>query len=114
MIHDGVRRVDLATMTVETGFETYRGCALVNVIPRQTAGLIAVEAGLASENGYCAVDPGTMKSRVDDSIFVLGDAAIAGDMPKSAYAAASQARSWRSIRRTAWCAERRPRHHNKC
>ncbi len=91
MIHDGVRRVDADTMTVETGFETYRDCALVNVIPRQTAGAVAVRAGLTADNGYCPIDPASMRSLIDDSTFVLGDAAIAGDMPKSAYAANSQA-----------------------
>ena len=33
-----------------------------------------------------------MKSTVDPSIFVLGDACIAGDMPKSAFSANSQAK----------------------
>ena len=91
MIHAGVTRVDPATMTVETGFETYRNAALVNVIPRQTAGSIAVQAGITGDDGYCPIDPATMQSRLDPSVFVLGDAAIAGDMPKSAFAANSQA-----------------------
>jgi NADH dehydrogenase FAD-containing subunit len=91
MIHDGVRRVDPAAMRVETGFETYRDCALVNVIPRQTAGQIAVTAGLSNDTGYCPIDAASMRSVGDASIYVLGDAAIAGDMPKSAFAAASQA-----------------------
>jgi sulfide dehydrogenase [flavocytochrome c] flavoprotein chain len=33
-----------------------------------------------------------MRSRIDADIFVLGDASIAGDMPKSAFAANSQAK----------------------
>ncbi len=90
-IHAGIKRVDPKTMTVETGFETYRSAALVNVIPRQTAGRIAVDAGLANASGYCAIDPFTMKSRVDPGVFVLGDSSLAGDMPKSAFAANSQA-----------------------
>ena len=32
-----------------------------------------------------------MRSQIDKSIFVLGDAAVAGDMPKSAFSAGSQA-----------------------
>jgi sulfide dehydrogenase [flavocytochrome c] flavoprotein subunit len=91
MIHGGIKRVDPATMTVETDFETYRGAALVNVIPRQTAGRIAVDAGLTDVSGYCEIDPFTMKARGDDAIFVLGDASVAGDMPKSAFSANSQA-----------------------
>ena len=91
-IHAGIRSVDPATMTVETGFETYRNADLVNVIPRQTAGRIAADAGLAADTGYCPIDPFSMASRADPAVFVLGDAAIAGDMPKSAFAAGSQAR----------------------
>lgn len=91
MISGGVKSVDPKTMSVETDFETYKNAALVNVIPRQTAGQIAVDAGLTAENGYCPTDPFSMKSKSDDRIFVLGDASIAGDMPKSAFAANSQA-----------------------
>lgn len=91
-IHGGIKTIDPATMTVETGFETYANAALVNVIPRQMAGVIARAAGLADASGYCAIDAFTMKSRVDPRIFVVGDACIPGDMPKSAFAASSQAR----------------------
>jgi NADPH-dependent 2,4-dienoyl-CoA reductase/sulfur reductase-like enzyme len=91
MIHAGVSRVDADSMTVETGFETYRNADLVNVIPRQTAGRIAVDAGLTDGDGYCPIDPASMASRRDPAVFVLGDAAVGGDMPKSAFAASSQA-----------------------
>jgi NADPH-dependent 2,4-dienoyl-CoA reductase/sulfur reductase-like enzyme len=92
-IHGGVKHVDPAAMTVETDFETYNGAALVNVIPRQTAGRIAIDAGLTAEVGFCPIDAFTMKSQKDGNIFVLGDAAIAGDMPKSAFSANSQAQA---------------------
>ncbi len=91
-IHSGLKGVDPKTNTVETGFETYKNCALVNVIPNQTAGKIALDAGLANESGFCPIKPETMQSAKDDSIYVLGDAAIAGDMPKSAFSANSQAK----------------------
>jgi NADPH-dependent 2,4-dienoyl-CoA reductase/sulfur reductase-like enzyme len=90
-IHGGIKRVDPATMTVETDFEPYKQAALVNVIPRQTAGEIAVRAGLTKASGYCAIDPFSMKSKADGNIFILGDAAIGGDMPKAAFGAHSQA-----------------------
>ncbi len=90
-IHGGIKSVNPATMTVETDFETYKATALVNVIPRQTAGRIAVKAGLTDEKGYCPIDAFTMKSRLDPRIFAVGDACIAGDMPKSAFAANNQA-----------------------
>jgi NADPH-dependent 2,4-dienoyl-CoA reductase/sulfur reductase-like enzyme len=91
-VHDGVKSVDPATNTVVTGFETYRDCAFVNVVPAQMAGEIARSAGLAPEGGYCTIDPATMKSTADANIHVLGDACIAGDMPKSAFSANSQAK----------------------
>ncbi len=93
MIFEEVKAVIPQTMTVETGFETYEKADLVNVIPRQTAGQIAVDAHLTADNGFCPTDPFTMKSLFDGNIFVLGDASIAGDMPKSAHAASSQARA---------------------
>ncbi|MEK9970318.1 MAG: FCSD flavin-binding domain-containing protein [Ferrovibrio sp.] len=91
-VHDGLKRVDPVANTVETGFETYRNCALVNVIPAQMAGAIARNAGLANQTGYCPIMPETMKSAMDANIHILGDATIAGDMPKSAFAANSQAK----------------------
>jgi NADPH-dependent 2,4-dienoyl-CoA reductase/sulfur reductase-like enzyme len=93
MIHGGVKNVDPTTMTVETDFETYSDAALVNVIPAQTAGRIAKDAGLTTAGGYCPTDPFSMKSQMDANVFVLGDASLAGDMPKSAYAANSQAQA---------------------
>ncbi|TCR64135.1 NAD(P)/FAD-dependent oxidoreductase [Bosea sp. BK604] len=91
-VHDGIKSVDPKTGTVVTGFETYENCAFVNVIPAQMAGQIARDAGLAPAGGYCAIDPATMKSTADPSIFVLGDACNAGDMPKSAFSANNQAK----------------------
>jgi sulfide dehydrogenase [flavocytochrome c] flavoprotein subunit len=91
MIHGGVKSVDPATNTVVTDFETYKA-ALVNVIPAQTAGQIAVDTGLANETGFCPIDPANMKSKMDANIYVLGDSCIPGDMPKSAFAANSQAK----------------------
>lgn len=91
-IHDGIKSVDPKTNTVETGFETYKNVALVNVIPAQMAGRIAHEAKLVDAGGFCQIDPVNMKSKADPNIFIIGDAAIAGDMPKSAFAANSQAK----------------------
>ncbi|WP_414897458.1 FCSD flavin-binding domain-containing protein [Rhodovulum sp. YEN HP10] len=63
-----------------------------NVIPAQKAGHIAAVAGLADDSGFCPILPGTMQSRFDENVYVLGDATIAGDMPKSAFSANSQAK----------------------
>jgi sulfide dehydrogenase [flavocytochrome c] flavoprotein chain len=91
-IHDGLKSVDPKTGTVVTGFETYKNAALVNVIPAQFAGAIARDSKLTNESGYCPIKPETMQSALDPNIYVLGDAAIAGDMPKSAFSANSQAK----------------------
>lgn len=91
VIHGGIKSVDPASMSVETDFETYRDADLVNVIPAQSAGRIAKDAGLVDDTGYCPTEPGGMNSTLDTRITILGDAAIAGDMPKSAFAANSQA-----------------------
>ncbi len=91
-IHSGVKSVDPKTGTVVTGFETYKNAALVNVIPAQMAGQIARDAGLADASGWCPILPESMKSKMDANVFVLGDASIAGDMPKSAFSANSQAK----------------------
>lgn len=91
-IYDGLKSVDPKTNTVVTGFETYKNVALVNVIPAQMAGKIARDAGLANDGGFCPIDPASMKSAKDPNIWVVGDACIPGDMPKSAFSANSQAK----------------------
>jgi NADPH-dependent 2,4-dienoyl-CoA reductase/sulfur reductase-like enzyme len=90
-IHGGIKGVDAKAGTVTTDFETYKP-ALANIIPAQTAGKIARDAGLANDSGFCPIDEASMKSKVDPNIFVVGDASIAGDMPKSAFSANSQAK----------------------
>jgi sulfide dehydrogenase [flavocytochrome c] flavoprotein chain len=83
--------VDVAAGTVETGFDTFSG-ALLNIIPAQKAGQIAAQAELVNETGFCPIDATSMRSAVDENIFVIGDACIPGDMPKSAFSANSQAK----------------------
>ncbi|PZA10267.1 NAD(P)/FAD-dependent oxidoreductase [Rhodopseudomonas palustris] len=90
-MHGGIKGVDPKAMTVTTDFETIKA-DMVNVIPAQMAGKIAREAGLVNESGYCPIDAVNMKSAIDPNIYVLGDASIAGAMPKSAFAANSQAK----------------------
>jgi sulfide dehydrogenase [flavocytochrome c] flavoprotein chain len=90
-MHGGIGAVDVDTLTVETDLEDYQA-DLVNVIPPQAAGRIARDAGLADDSGFCPIMPETMRSAEDDAITVLGDASVAGDMPKSAFSANSQAK----------------------
>ncbi|WP_374450154.1 FCSD flavin-binding domain-containing protein, partial [Stella sp.] len=84
-------RVDPAAMVLETEFDRHRP-AVANVIPPQRAGAIAAAAGVADRTGWCPIDPVTFESRLVPGIHVLGDAAIAGAMPKSAFAANAQAK----------------------
>jgi len=90
-MHGGIKSVDPNSGEVTTDLATYKA-ALVNVIPAQMAGKIARDAGLADASGYCPIHPESMKSKMDDKIFVVGDACIPGDMPKSAFSANSQAK----------------------
>lgn len=65
---------------------------VANVIPPQRAGSLALSAELADDSGWCPVDASDFSSRRADGIHVLGDAIDPGDMPRSAFAAAAQAR----------------------
>ena len=82
------------TLVSEFG-QRHRG-DVVNVIPPQMAGRIARDAGLAATEGamagWCPVDPFTFESTRAKDIHVIGDASIAGAMPKSGFAASSQAK----------------------
>jgi NADPH-dependent 2,4-dienoyl-CoA reductase/sulfur reductase-like enzyme len=89
--HGGVKSIDPAACKVSTGSETFAG-AVANVIPPHTAGEIALATGLADEKGWCPVDPATLESKLVPGIHVVGDAIIPGEMPKSAFAANSQAK----------------------
>jgi NADPH-dependent 2,4-dienoyl-CoA reductase/sulfur reductase-like enzyme len=86
-----VTRVDAAAMTVSTDFDTHKA-NVANIIPPQRAGSIALAAGVADKTGWCPVDPVTFESKRIAGIHVLGDAAIMGAMPKSAFAANAQAK----------------------
>ncbi|SFL16666.1 NAD(P)/FAD-dependent oxidoreductase [Methylorubrum salsuginis] len=85
-----VEAVDAAARTLRTGAGVFRP-AVINVIPPQTAPALCLAAGLTNASRWCPVDPVTFESTLQPGIHVIGDAAIAGAMPKSAFAAYSQA-----------------------
>jgi NADPH-dependent 2,4-dienoyl-CoA reductase/sulfur reductase-like enzyme len=87
-----VVQVDAATRTLVTDFGEHRA-AVANVIPPQRAGAVATVAGVADETGWCPIDPVTFESVLQPGIHVIGDAAIGGAMPKSAFAANAQAKA---------------------
>ena len=86
-----VTAVDPATLTFTTEFGSHKA-AVGNVIPPQRAGAIAAQAGVADRTGWCPVEPVSFESTLRPNIHVLGDAAIMGGMPKSAFAANAQAK----------------------
>jgi sulfide dehydrogenase [flavocytochrome c] flavoprotein chain len=90
-MHGGVKNVDAKAMTVKTDLAEYKA-QLINVIPAQMAGKIARDAGLANQTGFCPINPENMRSMMDANIYLVGDACIPGDMPKSGFSANSQAK----------------------
>ena len=88
-----VVRVDAKEMAVYAGdFEDrYRG-QVINIIPPQKAGKIAVDSGLVDETGWCPINKKTFESTRQPDIHLIGDACTATKMPKSGYAANSQAK----------------------
>ena len=82
-------RPDSMELVVDGDATTVDVC---NVIPAQKAGRIAEIAGITAESGWAPVTPGDMRSKMDQNIFVLGDASAQGAMPKSGFSANSQAK----------------------
>jgi sulfide dehydrogenase [flavocytochrome c] flavoprotein subunit len=86
-----VEGVDAGAMTLTGGVEDFKG-DVINIIPPQKAGKIAFAAGLTDDSGWCPINKLTFESTKHAGIHVIGDAAIATSMPKSGYAANSQAK----------------------
>ncbi len=86
-----VNAVDPATNTLITDFGNHTA-QVANVIPPQRAGRIATIAGATDNTGWCAIDPVTFESKSAPNIHVIGDACLAGAMPKSAFSANAQAK----------------------
>ena len=86
-----VTRVDAGAGVFETEFGSHRAEVGI-VVPPQRAGAITAAAGVADRSGWCPIDPVTLESRLVPGVHVVGDAAIAGAMPKSAFAANAQAK----------------------
>ena len=87
-----VTAVDPKAMTITTAAGDLHKADVANIVPAQQAGRIAHAAGLVDDSGWCPIVPASMRARNQPDIYVLGDAAIANAMPKSAFAANSQAK----------------------
>lgn len=87
-----IERVDAKTMTVHPTFGDPQKGDVINLIPPQKAGAIAHTAGLVNKDGWCPVNQRTFESTVHKDIHVIGDAAVASPLPKSGFAASSEAK----------------------
>ncbi len=85
-----IERVDVKTRTLYTESGDKHQGAVVNFIPPQKAGSLVHSAGLTNNDGWCPVNQRDFESTIHAGIHVIGDASIAGKMPKSGFAANSQ------------------------
>lgn len=82
-----VVRVDTKSQTVFTANgDTHRG-NVVNIIPAQRAPVLAADAGLVNDSGWCPVNQLTFESTRVPNVHVIGDASTAGALPKSGHSA---------------------------
>lgn len=85
--------VDASTLTAKLTFEDVKADVL-NVVPPQRAGKIALDAGLITANNrWCGIDFLTYESSAVKNVHVLGDAIMAApQMPKSGHMANQHAK----------------------
>lgn len=86
-----VTKVDADKMMVYSAYENIKA-DVINVIPNQKAGKLAFDAGLTDASGWCPVNQETFESKIHADVYVIGDASVAGKMPKSGHSASSQAK----------------------
>ena len=88
-----ITRAEPGNMTLRNDFgDEYKG-DVINLIPYQKAGALVESAGLTNKDGWCTVDMGTFESAEAKNVHIIGDACVAGAMPKSGHSAASQAKN---------------------
>lgn len=85
-------QIDVNNKTVETDFGDKFKADVINYIPVQKAGNIAQSSGLCDDSGWCPVTHHSSESILHSDIHVIGDASIHKPLPKSAFAANSEAK----------------------
>src|SRR4051794_8672953 len=85
-----VSSADPATRTLVTESAIFPP-VVATCTPPQKAGRIAEIAGAADATGWCPIDPASFQSKLVPNIHAVGDACIAGAIPKSASPAHAQA-----------------------
>ena len=92
-----ITSADPGTMTLRNDFgDEYKG-DVINLIPYQKASELVETAGLTNKDGWCTVDMGTFESAEARDVHIIGDACVAGAMPKSGHSAASQAKNCAAV-----------------
>lgn len=86
-----VTRVDANAGVVYTDMDEFKSSA-INVIPPMFAGHIAHVADLVDKSGWCPVNLQTFESTRHKDVYVIGDSSAAAGLPKSGYAANSEAK----------------------
>jgi sulfide dehydrogenase [flavocytochrome c] flavoprotein chain len=89
---DGISAYDAKNKTIITQSGNKIKGDVVNIIPPQKAGKIAFTAGLCNDSGWCPVEGNTFESTLHKNIHVIGDSSISSPIPKSAFAANSEAK----------------------
>jgi sulfide dehydrogenase [flavocytochrome c] flavoprotein subunit len=88
----GVVGVEVATKTAITEFGDRFPAAVLNIIPPQKAGKLAFDVDLVDGTGWCPVNKLTFESTRHPKVHVIGDACMADSLPKSGFAANSEAK----------------------
>lgn len=85
-----VKSIDTKKKIITTQNGTKIKSDVLNIIPQQKAGTLAFNMDLTDKSGWCPVNQQTFESSIVKDIYIIGDSAIAGDMPKSGHSANSQ------------------------
>lgn len=88
----GVVSVDASSNTVTTAFGDLITADVLNIIPAQKANALALDAGLTDDTLWCPINKKTFESTLVPNVHVIGDACTATALPKSGYAANSEAK----------------------
>ncbi len=87
-----ITRIDAKNKTIETVFGDHYKADVLNYIPAQKSANIAEQSGLCDATGWCPVAHNSSESLIHSDIHVIGDAANYNPLPKSAFAANSEAK----------------------
>lgn len=88
-----VNVLEAVNKTVTTVDGSVVSADVINIIPPQKAGKIAFDANLTDGSGWCPIDPKTFESTLISDIHVIGDASNSSPLPKSGFAANSEAKA---------------------